>query len=206
MRKIIVAAFVAAATLGANPAIAKKAPQLSPLAIQQMQIRDFEVGKNITFPAVVTILQDSGYRIQEADKDTGLITASASTKSKLTWAPFVGFGRSKKSPVVSAFIEDRGRGSRVRINFVMAKTKNGAYGSNWSDEEPILDPAVYQDAFNRLDREIFTRIALEAPKVAPIAPSPASVSQSAPVGAPTTSNGLTPDPANMPSALTADPK
>ena len=73
----------------------------------------------------MTILQDSGYRIQAADKDTGLITATASTKAKMTWVPFVGFGKSKKTPVVSAYIEDRGAGSRIRLSFVMAKTKSG---------------------------------------------------------------------------------
>ncbi|MEO5577497.1 MAG: hypothetical protein ABIR25_00405 [Sphingomicrobium sp.] len=155
---------VSAAT---SPALSKKAPQMSPLALQQMQTRDYEMGKIVSFPAVMTILQDSGYRIQAADKDTGLITATASTNSKMTWAPFVGFGRSKKTPVVSAFIEDRGRGSRVRLNFVMAKTKNGAYGASWSDEEPIIDSAVYRDAFERIDREVFTRAALNAPQVTP---------------------------------------
>lgn len=150
-----------------SPALAKKAPQMSPLALQQMQTRDYEMGKIVSFPSVMTILQDSGYRIQAADKDTGLITATASTNSKMTWAPFVGFGRSKKTPVVSAFIEDRGRGSRVRLNFVMAKTKNGAYGASWSDEEPIVDAAVYRDAFERIDREIFTRAALYAPQISP---------------------------------------
>lgn len=159
--------FLVAVAASSGPAMAKKAPQISPLALQQMQTRDYDLTKVISFPAVMTVLQDSGYRIQAADKDTGLITATASTKSKMTWLPFVGFGRSKKTPVVSAFIEDRGAGSRVRINFVLAKTKNGAYGSSWSDEEPINDAAIYRDAFERIDREIFTRVALTALKPLP---------------------------------------
>jgi hypothetical protein len=203
-----------AITLSGTPAIAKKPPQISALALQQMQSRDYESGKIISFPAVMTILQDSGYRIQAADRDTGLITATASTNSKMTWAPFVGFGRSKKTPVVSAFIEDRGAGSRVRLTFVMAKTKNGAYGSNWSDEEPIVDAAVYRDAFERIDREIFTRLALAAPKPVP-APAPALV-PTTPLPAPALSSepskpatvlssALTPNPSNMPSPLKPDP-
>ena len=216
-----------AATALATPAIAKKKPpQLSALALQQIQTRDYELGKVISFPAVMTILQDSGFRIQAADRDTGLITATASTKSKMTWAPFVGFGRSKKTPVVSAFIEDRGAGSRVRLNFVMAKTKNGAYGSNWSDEEPILDAAVYRDAFERIDREIFTRVALTAPKPlpapaatfsvpAPAIPSTAPVSPSAETApaiatipakpATETPATLTPVPPNTPSSPNPEP-
>lgn len=160
--------FLLTVAVSSSPVVAKKAPQMSSLALQQMQTRDYDLTKVISFPAVMTVLQDSGYRIQDADKDTGLITATASTKSKMTWMPFVGFGRSKKTPVVSAFIEDRGPGSRVRLSFVLAKAKNGAYGSSWSDEEPIVDAAVYRDAFERIDREIFTRVALTAPKLAPV--------------------------------------
>ena len=163
MKKIFLVAAVVGALLTNSPATAKKQPEISGLALQQMQSRDYEAGKFLTFPSVMTVLQDSGYRIQSADKDTGLITATASTKSKTTWAPFVGFGKSKKTPVVSAFIEDRGRGSRVRMNFILAKSKKGAYGMGWDDEEPILDPQVYRDAFERIDKEIFTRQALDAP-------------------------------------------
>lgn len=176
-----------------SPALAKKPPQISALALQQMQTRDYEFGKIVSFPSVMTILQDSGYRIQAADKDTGLITATASTNSKMTWAPFVGFGRSKKTPVVSAFIEDRGKGSRVRLNFVMAKTKNGAYGASWSDEEPIVDAAVYRDAFERIDREIFTRAALNAPQSSPASAIATSVSGTTSAIAPTTTPAPAPD-------------
>ena len=163
---------VTAILLVSEPALSKKPPQISAMALQQMQSRDYETSKVYTFPSVMTVLQDSGYRILAADKETGLITATASTKSKMTWAPFVGFGRSKKTPVVSAFIEDRGNGSRVRLNFVMANTKNGAYGANWSDEDPIIDPVVYRDAFERIDKEVFVRQSLSAPAAKPAIAAP----------------------------------
>lgn len=181
MKKFLIVASVLATSLSVSPAIAKKVPAISGLALQQMQARDYEVGKSITFPAVMTVLQDSGYRIQSADRDTGLITATASTKSKTSWAPFVGFSKSKKTPVVSAFIEDRGPGSRVRMNFILAKSKKGAYGMGWDDEEPILEQQVYREAFERVEKEIFTRMALATPAAAaatvqvaatPAAPSP----------------------------------
>jgi hypothetical protein len=206
------AALAAVALFIGTPAIAKKQPELSGLALQQMQARDYEVPKAITFPSVMTILQDSGYRIQAADKDTGLISATASTKSKLTWAPFVGFGKSKKSPVVSAYIEDRGTGSRVRLSFVMAKVKSNAYGTSLSDEEPITDPATYRDAFERIEKEIFVRQALNAPTPRPAQAAPQAtglvvVATDAPATpTPAKSTGLTPDPADMPSALKPDPK
>ncbi|WP_282950459.1 MULTISPECIES: hypothetical protein [unclassified Sphingopyxis] len=140
-------------------ASAKKQPELSPLAIQQMQTRDFEFDKSIVFSSVMTVLQDSGYRIGSADKETGLITGTASTNGKTTWMPFVGFGRSKKTPVVSAFIEEIGpRFTKVRFNFVMTKISSNGFGSN-QDEEPILDQAVYQQAFEKVDQAIFVRTA-----------------------------------------------
>jgi len=183
MKKFVIVASVIGATLVISPALAKKAPPISGLALQQMQARDYEVGKIVSFPAVMTVLQDSGYRIQSADRDTGLITATASTKSKTTWAPFVGFGKSKKTPVVSAFIEDRGLGSRVRMNFILAKSKKGAYGMGWEDEEPILDQQVYRDAFERVEKEIFTRQALATPTAAP-APIQAAIAPAAEPAAP----------------------
>jgi hypothetical protein len=209
--RLKLAAIAAGTLFVCSPAVAKKEPQLTGIELQQIQARDYEVPKTVTFPSVMTILQDSGYRIQAADKDTGLITATASTKSKLTWAPFVGFGKSKKTPVVSAYIEERGSGSRVRLSFVMAKIKGSAYGTSLSDEEPITDPATYRDAFERIEKEIFVRQAVNAPAriLAPgSSPATAQTAAAPPGSSPSsaTSTGLTPDPADMPSALKPDPK
>lgn len=184
MKKFVIVTSVLGSLLLMSPVAAKKAPPISGLALQQMQARDYEVGKSVSFPAVMTVLQDSGYRIQSADRDTGLITATASTKSKTTWAPFVGFGKSKKTPVVSAYIEDRGPGSRVRMNFILAKSKKGAYGMGWEDEEPILEQQVYRDAFERVEKEIFTRQALATPVKVQAAVTPAAASP-VPTAAPT---------------------
>lgn len=193
--------------LATGPAEAKKKPEPTGMALQQIQARDYEVKKDVSFPSVMTILQDSGYRISEADKDTGLITATASTKSKLTWVPFVGFGRSKKTPVVSAYIEDRGAGSRVRLSFVMAKVKSNAYGTSLSDEEPITDPTTYRDAFERIEKEIFVRQALNAPSspAAPVMASSPTAAPSTASGSDTSLTGLTPEPKDNPSALKPEP-
>lgn len=176
MRKLIlVAAVIAVGT--SSPLFGRKRDEISGLALQQIQARDFEAPKSVSFPAVMTVLQDSGYRIASADKDTGLITGSASTNSHTTWVPFVGFGKSKKTPVVSAYIEDRGHGSRVRLSFVMAKTKNGMYGMSSADEEPIYDVVVYQNAFEKIEKEVFVRQSLNLP--VPVA-APAAQAQVAP--------------------------
>ena len=155
-------AIVAMAVAFSGHAEAKK-PEITGLELQQIQSRDYEVGKETTFPAVMSVLQDAGYRIQAADRDTGLITAIASTTGHMTWVPFLGLGRKKLTPVVSAYIEDRGRfRSRIRLNFVMSKMKSNGYGST-NDEDPITDTAVYQDAFEKINKAVFVRQALDAP-------------------------------------------
>lgn len=194
IRICAVALSSVALTLASPIASAKKQPELSPLAIQQMQTRDFEFDKSIVFSSVMTVLQDSGYRIGSADKETGLITGTASTNGKTTWMPFVGFGRSKKTPVVSAFIEEIGpRYTKVRFNFVMTKTSSNGFGSN-QDEEPILDQAVYQQAFEKVDQAIFVRsAALENSKPRPTEPA-------------VETSSVEPQAVVEPSSASADPK
>lgn len=188
MKRYIGAATAAIVLTCGTPALAKKKPEVSSLELQQVQSREFEATKDVAFAATMTVLQDAGYRIGSADRDTGLITGIASTKTKTTWMPFVGFGKSKKTPVVSAYIEDRGPAiARVRLNFVMTKLKGNQYGGS-ADEEPILDPTVYQGAFERISKELFVRAALNAPKPSePIISAAAQPAASAPT-TPTTPN------------------
>ena len=42
-------------------ASAEKKQQLSGLALQQVQARDIEAPKAVTFPATISVLQDAGY-------------------------------------------------------------------------------------------------------------------------------------------------
>lgn len=164
-RAAMLAALVGA--LAHAPLQAREA-ELSGMALQQIQAKDFETQASIAFPAVMTVLQDSGYRIMSADRDTGLITAMGSSSGKLIWAPFVGFRQKKKVPQVSAFIEQRGPNySRIRLNFVMSTGKSDRA---FTDEKPITDPVPYRDAFEKIEKEIFVRQAMNAP--APVASAP----------------------------------
>jgi hypothetical protein len=185
MSRVVISLVAISFSAAAFPAEAKKKPQLSGLELQQLQSKDFDAPKAVTFPAVMSVLQDSGYRIGSADRDTGLITATASTKTKMTWLPFIGFGTSKKTPVVSAFIEDRGLGmSRVRLNFVMGKITNNNQLGGLSDEEPILDPVVYRDAFEKVSQAVFVRQTLDAQTQPAPSATPTAAAQAAQVSAP----------------------
>lgn len=159
MKKAIIAAG-AAMLIVSVPAYAQKHKKDAPTALelQALQSRDVEASKDIVFGAVMSVLQDAGYRIQSADKDTGLITGISSTKSKLTYNLLTGFGKSKKSPIVSAYVEQRGPGiTNVRLSFVMAKMKGTIYSSGLQDEEPIYDPVTYTSAFEKINQAVFIR-------------------------------------------------
>lgn len=146
----------------ANPVFSKK-PEKSGLELQQIQSRDFEVSKEITFPAVMSVLQDAGYRINAADRDTGLITGQGSASGKITYNILFGVGNKKRSPIVSAYIEPRGpNASRVRLNFVMAVTKSSLYGMRAADEEPVEDPATYAEAFEKINQAVFIRQSVDS--------------------------------------------
>lgn len=169
--------FVVVVSLAASAASAEKKQALSGLALQQVQARDIEAPKSVTFPATISVLQDAGYRIGDADVVTGIVTAQASTKTKTTWLPFVGFGTKKKTPVISVFIEDMNPTmSRVRLNFVMAKIKNGIL----ADEEPIYDAAWYQDAFEKINQAVFIRLAMVSKAPPQTASMPATVETTTP--------------------------
>ena len=171
MRNIVKAAFFVAISVSATASNAKDKKAVTGLELQQIQSRDFEVPKGTAFSAVMSVLQDEGYRIGSADKDTGLITGTASTESKTTWMPFVGFGKKKRTPVVSAYIEDRSATlSRIRLNFVMGRYNASQYGSA-QGERPITDPVVYKDAFEKIEKAIFVRQSMDA---APAAVTPAT--------------------------------
>lgn len=189
MRKILVAAAIISAA--SSPLMAKDKEKISTLALQQMQSREFEVTKDEAFAAVMTVLQDSGYRIGSADRDTGLITGAASTKTSTTWMPFVGFGKKKKTPVVSAYVEGRGPNvARVRLNFVMTKNVANTFGGS-ADEDPIMDSAVYTDAFERVSKEIFVRVSMRSgPSVT--APGAAGATSEVPVSSPAAPVAITP--------------
>jgi hypothetical protein len=181
MRTIIGAVMVTALVLAPVSAGAKEKKKVTGLELQQVQARDFEVPKGTTFSAVMSVLQDEGYRIGSADKDTGLITAMASTESKMTWLPFVGFGKKKRTPIVSAYIEDRGPAiTRVRLNFVMGRYNANQYGAD-QGERPITDPVVYKEAFEKIEQAIFVRQAMDAapPPVKPVEATPAVATQDA---------------------------
>ena len=179
MKGMLIAPLALAFSLASSP-IAAKEKEITGLELQQIQSHDFEGKKDLVFGAVMSVLQDAGYLIQAADKDTGLITGIGSSKGKLTYNLFGGFGNSKKTPIASVYLEEFGANmTRVRINFVMGKIKSTIYSSSPQDEEPITDAAAYQDAFEKISQAVFLRQSMVAPAPAPAQPAIATTTPAA---------------------------
>ncbi|MFN7398533.1 MAG: hypothetical protein ACK5SX_05590 [Sandaracinobacter sp.] len=145
------------------------------LALQQVQSRDFEANYKISFSSVMSVLQDSGYIIEQADRETGLIVAVGEPKSAMSYNIFWGFGRKTKTARVSATLEEINPGlTKIRLNFVEVEGKSAGNGINAQSGKMVVDPVVYRTAFEKIEQAIFIRTATSAPA----APAPAA---SAPV-------------------------
>src|SRR3546814_17961003 len=86
MTKMAILAASAMLAFGSAPAMAKDKIELSPLQLQAMQTKEFEAAKEPVFASVMSVLQDAGYRIENADLATGLITGIGSSKGKMVYS------------------------------------------------------------------------------------------------------------------------
>ncbi|MEL7729023.1 hypothetical protein AAG612_05755 [Citromicrobium bathyomarinum] len=134
---------------------AEGAAPLTAQELRRLQNREFSTTKQIAFASTMTALLDSGYRVQTADLDSGLITATGTTTDRLR-VDTSGLGRSNQTPVVSAYIDDLGGGTvRVRAAFSIGVSGTGALSR--TGERAVLDEALYADFFTGLDAEIESR-------------------------------------------------
>lgn len=165
MRKLYIACAAALTLASASPAIAQKKPQLTPMQIQAMQMKEFEAPKPMLFSSVVDVFQDLGYTISSADLASGFITAESATVNKTSLLEAFAEARSSGNTRATAFIEQMPSGmTRVRLNFVASKTMSMQWGQAQKQDTPILDPAVYQRAYEKVDEALFVRGATAAPK------------------------------------------
>ncbi len=162
MRRFTLTALISlAALLAGCVATPSKAPKSS-LEIQAIQARMFETDKSTTFKSVLSVLQDLGYVVQTASLETGIITAQSPTKQDgsggAIFAQLFGNVRSEGRTFVTASLEDfSAKQTRVRLNFVDRRFRSGAYGQQATDEEPVYDAKIYENAFEKISEAIFIR-------------------------------------------------
>ena len=130
-------------------------PPQTALELQSIQQRDFEAPKDLTFAATISVLQDLGYIVGGADTQTGFITAQGATQR----ANY----RTDSQSKVTAFVESTGEEqTRVRLNFVVANAKQACslYTCRVRNEDDaITDPAIYEQAFDKIGEAVFVRMA-----------------------------------------------
>ena len=129
---------------------------LTPLGIQSMQSRSYDKSKDIVFPSVMSVLQDLGYSINSADMATGLITAESTAASDNAMKFWLGITKVSQTKA-NAFIEEISGQTKVRINFVITNKKSDWYGQTDREDNQILTPEPYQNAFEKIENAVFIR-------------------------------------------------
>lgn len=133
-------------------------PKLAPVEIQALQTREFETTKEIAFRSVVGVFQDTGYTIDAASLETGLITASSTSHTE--FAVFV--GNVVKLVRATATVEAMPNGkTNVRINLVKQSETSSAYGQRGANSAPILDAQEYENLFTLVQQGIFLRSSVQ---------------------------------------------
>jgi hypothetical protein len=131
------------------------------LEIQAFQSKQFEADKKNAFNATVSVFQDLGYVINAASLETGFISAESPLRGADGMKAFlenISNMRSEGKTAVTAFVEEIGtKSTKIRLNFVQRDKMLREYGQQANREKPILDPKVYESAFNKIGDAIFIR-------------------------------------------------
>jgi len=128
-------------------------PTKTSIELQAFQSKEFDTKKKIAFASTMSVFQDLGYLIISSDIETGYIAAKSPTQTEL------GFGKMiMKDTKASAFIEElRPSKTKVRLSFVNTEEWSSAYGAKLVQDNPIEDPAVYNNALTKIQEAIFIR-------------------------------------------------
>jgi hypothetical protein len=158
MNTITRAWVVAGIALGFAGCATSPETQPTSLQLQSFQAKEFETSKVAAFGSVLSVFQDLGYIVASADRETGFITAASPAGNKPNfWEVLAGTSSSVQTRA-TAFVEEIRPGfTSIRLNFVDAKRLSGMYGQTIDDDKPILEPKVYEAAFEKIGEAIFIR-------------------------------------------------
>ncbi len=131
-------------------------PAMTPLEFQSLQSRDFEAPKHVVFPSVISVFQDIGYTITNADLETGLIAAESTSDSDFATKFWLGITKVNQTKA-TAFVETIGGKTRARLNFVETSQTSTGWGQTDRQDKAILNAQLYQNAFEKIDSAIFVR-------------------------------------------------
>lgn len=160
MKKILVSLLICLSLLGG--CATQTTTQKTSLELQAIQAKTFDVEKKIAFNSVMSVFQDLGYIIGSASLETGFITAESPNREDnsgqaVMAALFAGVRTEQKTAVTAAIEEMKPSITKVRLNFVTKQRRSGSYGQSASDDVPIDDIKIYQNAFDKIGEAIFIR-------------------------------------------------
>ncbi len=122
-------------------------PTVSSTQQRGLDSRRFDTGDEVQIlNAVVAVLQDLGFKLEETERSAGLVSGSKGTGKGKGW--FLGRDIrvtvttrpiARDRTVVRATFQDIRRGHDARFTFA----------------EPVRDPAIYQDFFDKLAQSLF---------------------------------------------------
>jgi hypothetical protein len=169
--------------LATGAAQGAREPELTPMQLQALQTHEYETTKTALFAAVVSVFQDLGYQLENADVTSGFITASSPNRGHSNFGNILAMQRASGHTRATAFIEELPNGrARVRLNFLNTRSTSSLYGQHHENDRPVLDAATYNAAWERIDEALFVRTATDAsPRSAP----GHAVSNPTPAAAPT---------------------
>ena len=134
-------------------------PPPTPLELQALQSRDYEEEKQVVFSSVMSVFQDLGYTATNADLETGFITAESAASGGFSILDLLIEDASVVHTRATAYIERIGDETRARLSFVEVRSTSSEGGQADRHDTQVLDPAVYQNAFERIEQAIFVRSA-----------------------------------------------
>lgn len=154
--KIANVVFAVLASIVLSGCMTTPKPTMTPLEIQSLQSREYETTKEIVFPSVISVFQDIGYTISNADMQTGLISAESAANSDFASKFWLGVTNVSQTKA-TAFVEQIGDKTRARLNFVETKKTSSGWGQSDQQDTPLLDAQLYQNAFEKIENAIFIR-------------------------------------------------
>jgi hypothetical protein len=159
MKKIIIF-FIVSGIVIAGCATAPKTEKTQ-LQIREFQTRTYsDVDSKTVMKAMLNVLQDDGFIVENAVPELGLLTATreldVEDKGKAFWASFFAgvHARWEKNSIVEAScnVSDIKDGCKVRVNFQqkLLDNRGGIVEINQVDEQEF-----YQIFFNKVSKSIF---------------------------------------------------
>lgn len=136
-------------------------PQKTQLQIREFQTRTYDTNDTkMVLKAMLNVLQDEGYIVQNANVELGLLTATKEIDIENKGEAFLALffmganARWKKNSIIesTANVSEFGTQARVRVNFQLKVLDNKG---GILEVKQIEDEKYYQDFFSKVDKGIF---------------------------------------------------